>query len=178
MNKQEFENQLMSASTLVSVADELEKKLEENTVTINERKIGSQASVRVVSDILNLMKLLRSKLLDGEMPLETRFQQVAGVVDSLTTWLENFPHSEREEITRMEATQDGMTRALASVRDTGNARLAALRELEAATQEPPKGPRKPGQRPVKISTVQHAKELRASLENEKVNVENSDEVNT
>lgn len=164
MNKSEFDMQLMSANTLVSVADELERRLEENTTAINERRIGSVAAVNVTKDILNLMRMLQVRLGDESATFETRVQQAGEVVRSLVGWLEMFPYSEREDITRMEATQDGMKRALQSVRDTGNARLIALRELESVAKEPPVGPRKPGQRPVKASTLQHAKELRDSTE--------------
>lgn len=163
MNKNEFENQLASASTLISVANELEQKLEENVTAINERKVGSAAAVVVAKDILNLMRMLQSRLTDESVPADARLQQASDVVRSLTGWLEAFPHSEREDITRMESTQEGMRRALHSVRDTGQARLAALRELEAVAKDPPAGPRKPGQRPLKIATVQHAKELRESM---------------
>lgn len=164
MNKNEFETQVASANSLVSVADELERKLDENTIAINERRIGSAAAVNVTKDILNLMRMLQIRLGDESIAPETRSQQAGEVVRSIVGWLEAFPHSEREDITRMEATQDGMRRALQSVRDTGQARLAALRELEAVAKEPPVGPRKPGQRPIKAATIQHAKELRESME--------------
>lgn len=173
MNKQEFETQLASATALVTTADELEKKLEENTATINERKIGSTAAVGVVKDILTLMKMVQGRLLDENTSPELRLQQSGEVVRSLVTWLEEFPHREREDITRMEATQEGMRRALSSVRDTGQARINTLRELETVAKDPPVLPRKPGQRPIKASTAQHAKELRSSIENE---IKNDDQV--
>lgn len=166
MNKIEFETQVASASALVSVADELERKLEENTVAINERRIGSSAAVNVAKDILNLMRMLQSRIVDESVPIEARLGQTTEVVRSIVGWLEAFPHSERDDIVRMEATQDGMRRALQSVRDTGQARLSVLRELESVAKEPPAGSRKPGQRPIKASVIQHAKELRQTLTEE------------
>lgn len=163
MNKTDFEIQMASASTLVSVAEELERKLEENSATINERKIGSTAAVNITRDVLNLMRMIQIRLSDESVPLETRTQQAGEIVQSLIGWLEVFPYNEREDITRMEATQEGMRRALQSVRDTGRARIESLREVESIAKDPPAGPRKPGQRPIKIATVQHAKELRSSL---------------
>lgn len=166
MNKSEFDMQLMSANTLVSVADELEKNLESNALAINERKIGSAAAIRVSNDTLELVRMLRVRLSNMDATPEAKLQQADEFIRSLIGWLEAFPINEREDIARMEATQDGMRRALQSVRDTGQARLTVLRELETTVNEPPPPSRKPGQRPVKASTIQHAKELRNSIEDE------------
>ena len=166
MNKQEFENQLASATTLITVADDFERKLEENVPRIHERRVGSIAAVKVTNDILPLARLLQIRLLNSEIPLEERHDQVIEVVRSLISWLESFPQSEREDIIRMEATQEGMRRALASIREAGNSKVEALRELEAVAREPLRAPRKPGQRPVKAATIQHAKELKRSMDDE------------
>jgi len=164
MDKIELETQVASASTLVSVADELERKLEENSTVISERRVGSTAAVNVTRDILSLMRRLQARITDSNVTTEARLAQADEVVRSLIGWLEAFPHNERDDITRMEATQEGMRRALQSVRDTGQARLAALREIETLAKSPPSTARKPGQRPVKISAAQHAKELRSSID--------------
>ena len=115
-----------AAQRLIDVSKELEKQASLNDKIIEERKITSSATCSFSVDILKLILTLRDSMNDQDQDVEDRMRKSLEVLNSIVEALEAYPSSQRDEIIKLEATQEGMRRALEAVRATGENELEAL----------------------------------------------------
>jgi hypothetical protein len=121
-----------AAQRLIDVSKELEKQASLNDKIIEERKITSSATCSFSVDILKLILTLRDSMNDQDQDVEDRMRKSLEVLNSIVEALEAYPASQRDEIIKLEATQEGMRRALEAVRATGENELEALMIPESA----------------------------------------------
>jgi len=146
MIQENMEMDRHTSGAIIELADELIKKLETNDQVINERRVSSTATDRLSSEIINFLRHAVAESQDiGEVP-DVRLSKLVEAVSSLVGSLETSIRSSSDEMIRLEATQDGMRRALEAVKSTGHVRLQEIEKLESIMDraghesDPPKVP--------------------------------------
>lgn len=132
MNKLNKESKAAIVDFVSALVQDLQSKISVNDVTIENRKIASSSSIALASDVLKVVKMISASLSDESAELSLRVSKSAEMVAALESSLENLPRSEREEIIRLEAAQDGMRRVIEAVRE------ASLAHAEEAKLQDPK----------------------------------------
>ena len=132
MNKFNKESKAAIVDFVSALVQDLQSKISVNDATIENRKIASSSSITLASDVLKVVKMISESLSDESTELSLRVSKSAEMVSALESSLENLPRSEREEIIRLEASQDGMRRVIEAVRE------ASLAHLEEAKPQDPK----------------------------------------
>jgi hypothetical protein len=119
------------SEAIIELADELIKKLEMNDQVINERRVSNAATDRLSWEIISFLRDLISGSQDTNEGPELRISRLTDSISSMMSSLESSIRSSSEELIRLEATQDGMRRALEAVRSTGQVRIQEIEKLEA-----------------------------------------------
>lgn len=132
MNKLNKESKAAIVDFVSALVQDLQSKISVNDATIENRKIASSSSIALASDVLKVVKMISASLSDESAELSLRVSKSAEMVAALESSLENLPRSEREEIIRLEASQDGMRRVIEAVRE------ASLSHAEEAKLQDPK----------------------------------------
>ena len=166
MTQEELEKNKFASQRIITVADELIKKLDTNDRTIAERRVVTAATSNLSKEFISILNqvLVEMRSTNVEDP-RAHLENLSNVVSSVVTQLEETIRVSNDEVTRLEATQDGMRRALQAVRDSG---LLQERELEKistlAEREDPEARRKTGEHPESFSTKRNASSLKKSRE--------------
>lgn len=119
-----------ASEAIISLADDLIMKLEANDQVINERRISNLAAGRLSGEVVVYLQRAASESQGSGEDVEIRLQKLLDAISSLVGSLETSLRSSNEELIRLEATQDGMRRALEAVRSTGQIRLQEIGKLE------------------------------------------------
>jgi phage shock protein A len=166
MTQEEFDKNKFAAQRVVAVADELIKKLETNDRTIAERRVMTTATSNLSREFISVLNQILGEMKSTsiEDPL-VRLENLSNVVASVVSQLEENLRSSNDEVVRLEATQDGMRRALQAVRDSGALQERELEKISAlAESENPEARRKVGEHPESFSTKRNASSLKKSRE--------------
>lgn len=166
MTQEELDRQKFASRRIVTIADELIAKLGENEKVIYERRlttgVTSNLSLEFVSILNQIMGEMRSP--SAEDP-RVRLENVMNIIASVAKQLEETVKSSNDDVLRLEATQEGMRRALGAVRESGLLQERELEKIEAlAETEDPEARRKVGEHPEAMRTKRNASSLKKSRE--------------
>lgn len=131
MSKLNKESRAAVSDFVSTLVQDLQSKISVNDVTIQNRKISSNSSIALTADILKVIKIIRGSLVDDSIELADRVSKSLEMVAALESSLENFPNTEREEIIRLEASQDGMRRVVEAVRESGASYAAEISQVDS-----------------------------------------------
>lgn len=93
------------------------------------------------------------------------FENISNFVASVAKQLEETIKSSNDDVLRLEATQEGMRRALQAVRESGLLQERELEKIEALAEvENPEARRKVGEHPETMSVKRNAVSLKKSRE--------------
>lgn len=126
MNKLNKESKAVIEDFISSLVHELQEKISVNDATIENRKVASSSSLALAADILKVVKIIRESLSDNSAEPSDRISKSLEIVSALESSLDNLSRSEREEIIRLEASQDGMRRVIEAVREAASSRVSEL----------------------------------------------------
>lgn len=121
MNKLSKDSKIAVVDFISSLVRDLQEKISVNDITIANRKIASAASLALAADVLKIVKMVHTTLNDESVTHEDKVTKSLEMLTALSSSLENLPTSEREEILRLEASQDGMRRVIDAVHDSTKA---------------------------------------------------------
>lgn len=166
MTQEELDRQKFASRRIVTIADELLKKLEENERMIYERRLATGAtsslSMEFVAMLNQIIGEMRSP--NTEDP-RARLENVMNIIASVAKQLEETVKSSNDDVLRLEAIQEGMRRALGAVRESGLLQEKELEKIEAlAETEGPESRRRVGEHPETMRTKRNASSLKKSRE--------------
>ncbi len=166
MNQQQIEIQRQVAETIISTIDSLVQSLNQNERIIEESKISERATSKLSRDFIEILRRLQIETTSTTASdPAAQLAKMSEIISSVVSSIESSIKSSGDEVIRLEATQAGMQRALASVRATGENMLLSIAKIEQLADEPPSSePRKTGERPEGISNRRNAAALRKSRE--------------
>ena len=124
-----------AAQRLIEVSNELGSQISMNDKMIEERRMVASATSNLSADILRIVLTIRDSLNDKSQNVEERMQKSLDVLGSVINVLESYPTNQREEIIKLEATQEGIRRTLEAIKTIGE---NEIRELESPTLPPAK----------------------------------------
>lgn len=167
MDQEEIDRKKFAATHLVDVTQEYIDKIKSNDEAITEKKASAKSIVQISSEISKILgKLIQEMRAPGGDPQE-KLAKSSEFLISLITSLETTAKSSTEEAMRLEATQQGMRRALEAVREAGTLQVRELERIEALSYESSEDVRRSvGERPEKISVKRNASSLKKSRESE------------
>ena len=133
---------------------------------IYERRLATGAtsslSMEFVAMLNQIMGEMRSP--NTEDP-QARLENVMNIIASVSKQLEETVKSSNDDVLRLEATQEGMRRALGAVRESGLLQEKELEKIEAlAETEDPESRRRVGEHPEAMRTKRNASSLKKSRE--------------
>jgi hypothetical protein len=166
MTQEELDRNKFASQKIITVADELIKRLDTNDRTIAERRVVTAATSNLSKEFISILNqvLGEMRLTNIEDP-RAHLENLSNIVSSVVTQLEETIRVSNDEVTRLEATQDGMRRALQAVRDSGILQERELEKISAlAESEDPEARRKIGEHPETFSTKRNASALKKSRE--------------
>ena len=131
MNKLNKESKAATADFISALVNDLQSRISVNDATIENRKIASNSSLALAADISKVVKIIQDSLSNESIDPNDRISKSLEMVSALQSSLESFPRTEREEIIRLEASQDGMRRVIDVIREAANTYAA-----EASQPEP------------------------------------------
>ncbi len=124
-----------AAQRLIEVSNELGSQISMNDKMIEERRMVASATSNLSADILRIVLTIRDSLNDKNQNVEERMQKSLDVIGSVVNVLESYPTNQREEIIKLEATQEGIRRTLEAIKTIGE---NEIRELESPALPPVK----------------------------------------
>jgi len=170
MTQEELDRQKFASRRIVTIADELISKLGENERVIYERRLTTGAtsslSTEFISILNQIMGEMRSQSAEDPRVL---LENVASIIVSVIKQIEETVKSSNDDVLRLEATQEGMRRALQAVRESGLLQERELEKIEAlAEAENPEARRKVGEHPETMSVKRNAASLKKSRESSNI----------
>lgn len=162
MTQEELDRQKFAAQRITIVADELIKKLESNDKTIYERRISVSATSSLSRDFLMILSQIfneaKSQTQDDH---QARLERISSIISSVISQIESTIKAADEDVIRLEATQDGMRRALDAVRESGTLQAKELEKIEyLAQKDDPEARRKIGEHPETVLSKRTAASLK------------------
>ena len=124
-----------AAQRLIEVSNELGSQISMNDKMIEERRTVAAATSNLSADILRIILTIRDSLNDKSQNVEERMQKSLDVIGSVVNVLESYPTNQREEIIKLEATQEGIRRTLEAIKTIGE---NEIRELDSPARPPVK----------------------------------------
>ncbi len=124
-----------AAQRLIEVSNELGSQISMNDKMIEERRTVAAATSNLSADILRIILTIRDSLNDKSQNVEERMQKSLDVIGSVVNVLESYPTNQREEIIKLEATQEGIRRTLEAIKTIGE---NEIRELDSPALPPVK----------------------------------------
>jgi hypothetical protein len=166
MTQEEFEKNKFASQRVISVADELIKKLDANEKTIADRRVSISATTNLsrefISVLSQILNEVRSPTTDD---LKSHLENVSNIISSVVKQLDDNVRSSSEEIIKLEATQEGMRRALQAVKESGMLQERELEKIDKlAEKDDPEARRKVGEHPENFSAKRNAASLKKSRE--------------
>lgn len=119
-----------ASEAIIELADELIRKLDLNDQVINERRISNAATDRLSGEIISFLRRSIAESQSSNEGPDLKVSSLTDSISSLVVSLESSIRSSSEELIRLEATQEGMRRALEAVRSTGQVRIQEIERLE------------------------------------------------
>ncbi len=117
--------------SVIALADDLLGKVNANDQIISERKISVEVTDRLTGEVVNVLRHAASDASSSVDTAEIKLARLIDIISSLVSSLEGSLRLSREDLIRLESTQEGMRRALAAVKNEGQLRF---QEAEAAYQ--------------------------------------------
>lgn len=165
MTQEDVNNEKMIADGMIKIANELITKLSANEKTIEERKISLAATEELSEQVEQIINGALAEARSGDADLTKRIERV---IEILTMTLKNIGSMRKatsDDVIRLIATQDGMKRALETVKETGHMRLREIEKIvKLSQQEDPERRRKIGEHPETVATKRNAKTLKQDQE--------------
>jgi len=131
MTQEELDRSRQTSIEIIRLAEELISKLETNNQVILERKMAVSANEKLTNDLIAELKESLTSSANCSVDPAAKFEHLVGSITSIIVALESNSKSSLEDIVRLEATQDGMRRALEAVKSTGKLRIQELEKFEA-----------------------------------------------
>lgn len=129
MNLEELSKSKHASNSILELVDELIEKLSVNDHIILEQKISVEATRRLTNETTTVLRHVINEI-NGNDTAELKISKVSEIVSSLISSLESSMKMSSDDLIRLEATQDGMRRALEVVRSTGRTRMQELEKIE------------------------------------------------
>jgi len=108
----------MNGQFIINVADALMQNLNENDNIIIEKRISNTTLENVVKELLPALSNVKIEM-ESSSPIEQRVQKAAGAIGMIINSLSTSLRAAQDDLIRLEATQDGMKRALTTVKEVG-----------------------------------------------------------
>ncbi len=117
--------------SVIALANDLLEKVNANDQIISERKISVETTDRLTGEIVNVLRHAASDASSSVDSAEVKLGRLIDIISSLISSMESSSRLSREDLIRLEATQEGMRRALTAVKNEGQLKL---QEAEVAHQ--------------------------------------------
>lgn len=167
MTQEDIDKSKHTSAAIIELAEDLMRKLGQNNQTIIEKRISTAATANLSNEIVTIMNRILTDARSGNDAPDVRLERLSSVVSSIITSLESSVRNNADELIKLEATQDGMRRALEAVKSTGQLRIQELERIEKlAEKENPEARRKTGERPEAVATKRNAATLKKNREKE------------
>lgn len=105
-------------NVVVQIADALLKDLEKNDKLIEEKKIKLDSMVEFSITIKESISSFQTSL-NNDLSAEEKLKKIDSYISTLISSLDASVKFASEDVMKMEATQDGMRRALLTVKEAG-----------------------------------------------------------
>jgi hypothetical protein len=105
-------------NVVVQIADALLKDLEKNDELIKEKKIKLDSMIEFSITIKESISFFQLSL-GGDLSAEEKLKKVDDYISTLISSLDTSTKLASEDVMKMEATQEGMRRALLTVKEAG-----------------------------------------------------------
>ena len=170
MTQEELEKNKFASQRVITVADELLRNLEVNDKTIAERRVTATATSKLSNDFVSVLNqiLAETRAPDVEDP-RAHLENLAGIIASVMKQIEESVRVSSDEVIQLEATQDGMRRALRAVRESGALQQRELERIEELSElENPEARRKIGEHPETVAAKRNAASLKKSRDSSNI----------
>ena len=152
------------------VADELLRNLEVNDRTIAERRVTATATSKLSNDFVSVLgQILAETRAPGVEDPHAHLENLAGIIVSVMKQIEEGIRASSDEVIQLEATQEGMRRALRAVRESGALQQRELEKIEELSElDNPEACRKIGEHPETVSAKRNAASLKKSRDSSNI----------
>jgi len=152
------------------VADELLRNLEVNDRTIAERRVTATATSKLSNDFVSVLgQILAETRAPGVEDPQAHLENLAGIIASVMKQIEEGIRASSDEVIQLEATQEGMRRALRAVRESGALQQRELEKIEELSElDNPEARRKIGEHPETVSAKRNAASLKKSRDSSNI----------
>jgi hypothetical protein len=125
----------MHGQTIISLAESLLQKLAENDSIIIEKRISNSTLENIVKELMPALTSLKAEV-ELPTPAEERLQKTSGALGMIINSLSSSLRASQDELIKLEATQDGMRRALTTVKDVGQNMININKNDDERIEEP------------------------------------------
>jgi hypothetical protein len=170
MTQEELEKNKFASQRVITVADELLRNLEVNDKTIAERRVTATATSKLSNDFVSVLGqiLAETRAPDVDDP-RAHLENLAGIIVSVMKQIEEGIRISSDEVLQLEATQEGMRRALRAVRESGALQQRELEKIEELSElENPEARRKIGEHPETMAVKRNAASLKKSRDSSNI----------
>jgi hypothetical protein len=108
----------MNGQFIINIAEALMQNLNENDNIIIEKRISNTTLENVVKELLPALSNIKIEM-ESSSPIEQRIQKATGAIGMIINSLSTSLRAAQDDLIRLEATQDGMKRALTTVKKVG-----------------------------------------------------------
>ena len=152
------------------VADELLRNLEVNDRTIAERRVTATATSKLSNDFVSVLgQILAETRTPGIEDPWAHLENLAGIIASVMKQIEEGIRASSDEVIQLEATQEGMRRALRAVRESGALQQRELEKIEELSElDNPEARRKIGEHPETMAVKRNATSLKKSRDSSNI----------
>jgi len=170
MTQEELEKNKFASQRVITVADELLRNLEVNDKTIAERRIAANATSKLSNDFISVLnQILAETRAPGVEDPRAHLENLSGIIHSVVKQIEESVRGSSDEVLQLEATQEGMRRALQAVRESGALQQRELEKIESLSElENPEARRKIGEHPETMTVRRNAASLKKSRESSNI----------
>ena len=108
----------MNGQFIINIAEALMQNLNENDNIIIEKRISNTTLENVVKELLPALSNIKIEM-ESSSSIEQRIQKATGAIGMIINSLSTSLRAAQDDLIRLEATQDGMKRALTTVKEVG-----------------------------------------------------------
>lgn len=158
MDQDQLENQKLAAKIIISTIDNLAQGLSQNDKVIEERKIAERVTSNLSQEFISILRQLQREALNqSAADPATQLNKINEIVNSTISSIDELIRTASNEVIRLEATQSGMHRAFAVVRETGESMLRNAAKIEELAERDDDGfSRMVGERPESLPNKRNA----------------------
>jgi hypothetical protein len=170
MTQEELDRQKFASQRVIMVADELLRNLEVNDRTIAERRVTATATSKLSNDFVSVLgQILAETRTPGIEDPWAHLENLAGIIASVMKQIEEGIRASSDEVIQLEATQEGMRRALRAVRESGALQQRELEKIEELSElDNPEARRKIGEHPETMAVKRNATSLKKSRDSSNI----------